>query len=57
MSKTIVTLDDILKAHEELEELNNKIIEEQRQTIQLLKEQVVYMKEVINKYILKSPSE
>jgi hypothetical protein len=47
-----MTLDDIVKAHEELEELNNQIISEQKQMINLLQKQVAQLKEIIEKYIL-----
>lgn len=47
-----MTLDDILQAHVELEELNNQIISEQKQMIHLLQKQVAQLKEIIEKHIL-----
>jgi len=51
-----MTLEEVIKAHEELEELNNEIIKKQQETIELLKEQVGELREIIEKYILKKPS-
>lgn len=48
-----MTFEDVIKAHEELEDLNNSIIEEQQKTIELLKAEVAYMREIINKYVIK----
>jgi hypothetical protein len=49
-----MTLEDVVKAHEELEELNNEIIQEQQKAIVLLQEQVEYLKSIVNQYILKN---
>ncbi len=49
-----MTFEDVIKAHEELEELNNEIIQEQQKTIVLLQEQVEYLKSIVNQYNLKN---
>jgi hypothetical protein len=49
-----MTIEDVIKAHEELENINNEIIQEQQKTIVLLQEQVEYLKSIVNQYNLKN---
>jgi hypothetical protein len=44
--------DKLLKVHEELEEVNNQIIAEQKQVIQKLQQQNQELIEIIEKYLL-----
>ncbi len=48
-----MTFEDVIKAQEELEEINNQIIENQKETIDLLKKEVDYLRSIIEKYIIK----
>lgn len=47
------TLEDIVKAHEELEIVNNEIIQQQQETIEILKKHVEELRQIIKKHILK----
>ena len=47
-----MTFEDIIKAHEELEDVNNQIISEQKEMINLLQKQVAQLKAIIEKHIL-----
>jgi|LakMenEpi03Aug12_release.lakeMendotaPanAssembly.Ray.scaffolds.fasta_scaffold3241145_2 hypothetical protein len=49
-----MTIEDVIKAHEELENINNEIIQEQQKAIVLLQEQVEYLKSIVNQYNLKN---
>lgn len=49
----MATYNDVIKAHEELEELNNDIIKKQEEQIKLLEAHVIELREIIQKYLLK----
>ena len=48
-------LDEILKAHLELEEVNNDIIAKQNEVIKLLQEQNQFLRKLVEKYVVKEP--
>ena len=48
----MTTLEDVIKAHEELEKINDEIIAKQKETIALLTKTVQELKEIIETYIL-----
>ena len=48
-------LDEILKAHFELEEVNNDIIIKQDEVIKLLQEQNQFLRKLVEKYVVKEP--
>jgi len=48
-------LDEILKEHLELEEINDGIIAKQDEVIKLLQEQNQYLRKLVEKYIIKKP--
>ncbi len=50
-----MTFEDVIKAQEELEEINNQIIENQKETIDFLKKEVDYLRSIIEKYVIKKP--
>jgi glycerol-3-phosphate responsive antiterminator len=45
--------NEIIKAHEDLEQLNNEIIQKQKEQIKLLEEHIIELREIIEKYLLK----
>jgi hypothetical protein len=47
--------EDVIKAQEELEQINNQIIENQQETIDLLKKEVDYLRAIVEKYVIKKP--
>ena len=49
----MVTERDVIKAHEELEQINNDIIKKQEEHIKLLEEHIAELRAIIKKYLLK----
>lgn len=48
-----MNLEEVIKVHLELEKVNNEIIEQQQETIEILKNHVKELREIIEKNILK----
>ena len=50
----MITENDVIKVHEELEAVNNDIIKQQEEQIKLLEAHVIELRELIEKYLLKT---
>jgi len=49
----MITENDVIKLHKELEAVNNDIIKQQQEQIKLLEAHVIELREIIQKYLLK----
>jgi hypothetical protein len=49
----MITHNDLIRVHLELEAVNNDIIKQQEEQIKLLEEHIIELREIIEKYLLK----
>jgi len=49
----MITENDVIRVHKELEAVNDDIIKQQQEQIKLLEAHVIELREIIQKYLLK----
>ena len=49
----MITHNDLIRVHQELEAVNNDIIKQQEEQIKLLETHIIELREIIQKYLLK----